>query len=122
MTPAGEQVAAADRRIAALSHLGVPFNGLFLPLIIWAASESSPFRRSHARQAFSFQVVFLSIWIVLVAYMGFGGLDPLVLLGVLGFAFVLELPQVVRALVGRPPFRVVPFEPRKARKSAVIGG
>lgn len=98
----------ADRWIAALSHCGVPLYGLLLPLLVWAFSERHPFRRRHASQAFSFQCVFLAGWVVAVVLMMTGRVEPLVLLAVLAAAMVVELPQMARALVGRPPLPLVP--------------
>jgi uncharacterized Tic20 family protein len=105
-----DTLTTADRRVAALAHLGVPIYGLFLPLIVWAVSASKPFRRAHARQAFSFQCIFLALWVVAVGLTIFGALSPLALLSILAVALLIELPQVRRALVGEQPFRMVPFE------------
>jgi len=101
---------SADRRIGALAHLGVPIYGFILPLVVWAVAKESPFRRAHARQAFSFQVGFIAVWVVGVVLMALGTLSPLVLLALLGVGFVAELPQVARALRGQPPLRLIPFE------------
>jgi uncharacterized Tic20 family protein len=104
-----DALTTADRRVAALAHLGVPIYGLFLPLIVWAVSAASPFRRAHARQAFSFQCVFLALWVVAVGLTIFGLLSPLILLAIVAIAFLFELPQVRRALAGEQPLRMVPF-------------
>jgi hypothetical protein len=104
------EITKADRRIAAVAHLGVPIYSVFLPLIIWAVSASHPFRRAHARQAFSFQCIFLVAWVVAVGRSVFGLLPPLDLLPILAVAFAVELPQVATALAGRRPMKLVPFE------------
>jgi len=77
---------------------------------VWAVSDGKHLRRRDARQAFSLQCVFLAVWIVLVGLMMFAAIKTSVLLGVLGLGFVVELPQVGRALAGRPPFRIVLLE------------
>ena len=100
----------ADRWIAAVAHLGIPLYSVFCPLVVWTISASHPFRREHARQAFSMQVTFLAVWVVLVVLMAFNVLATSVLLTVLAVGFVAELPQVARALAGRPPLRLIPFE------------
>ncbi len=88
----------------------MPIYSLFLPLIIWAVSPSHPYRRSHARQAFSFQCVFLAVWVVLVALLAMVRVGALVMLAVLMLGLLLEVPQVVRAMTGKPPLRIVPVE------------
>jgi hypothetical protein len=101
-------VTDSDRRIAALAHFGVPIYSVLLPLTIWGTSASHPFRRDNAREAFSFQCVFLGLWIVLVGLMITGRLSAITLLILLGLAFLLELPQAARAISGRQPWRMVP--------------
>src|SRR5260370_36340855 len=93
----------ADRRLAALAHLGVPLYSVLLPLVVWATSGTKPFRRAHARQAFSFQCLFLVVWLIAVGLMLFGVLGPLMLVAVLAVGLVLEFAQVVVAMAGRPP-------------------
>lgn len=100
----------SDRRgIAAIAHLGVPLFGVILPLAIWATSPPGSFQRTHASQALPFQALFLALWIVLVVGMAVGSVAPTTLLIVLSSAFVLEIPQVILALVGRPPVRLIPI-------------
>jgi len=54
------------------------------------------------------QGAFLAVWVVVLALAGSGvttwAVPPLTLLAVL----VLEIPNVARALAGRPPLRVLP--------------
>jgi hypothetical protein len=110
-------VSSSDRWIAAASHLGVPLYGPVLPGVIWATSSHHSFRRIHAAQAFSFQVVFIVVWVLLIGtYLvtasrpsGAPENGPFVLLGVLLITLVLELPNVVLALAGKPPLPLPPF-------------
>jgi hypothetical protein len=104
------EATVADRRVAALAHLGVPCWGPVLPLIVWAVSSGRPFRRAHASQAFSFQSVFIVGWAVLTGLVMGGVVGGGVPLVVLTIAFAVELPQVARGLGGKPPRRLVPFE------------
>jgi uncharacterized Tic20 family protein len=96
--------------VGALSHLGIPIYGFILPLIVWAVSEKKPFRRAHSRQALSFQCVFLVPYVICIGLMAFGKLNALVPVTLLAVGFVLEIPQVRRALAGRPPRRLIPVE------------
>ena len=102
--------ADGSRWIAAIAHLGLPIWGFFLPLLVWATSGQDPFRRAHARQAFAFQIAFLAVWVVLVVLMMSDVLPLSRLLAVAAVAFGLELLQVARALVRRPPLRLVPLD------------
>ena len=111
------EVSSSDRWIAAASHLGVPLYGPVLPGVIWAASSNHPFRKVHAAQAFSFQVVFIVVWVLAIgAYLvttampsGAPELGPLALLAVALVSVALEVPNVVRALAGKQPLPLPPF-------------
>jgi len=98
---------AGDRWIAAGSHLGVPFWAFFLPLIVWGTSPIGSFRRLHARQAFSYQLIYFPFHVVLTVAMAFGSVKPLLVCMLVGF--VLELPQVLCAALGRRPLPLPPF-------------
>ena len=63
----------------------------------------------HAARAFTFQCVFILCWIVLVGLMAAGTIDALVLAAVLAGGFVLEMPNVIQALRGRPPMHILPM-------------
>lgn len=106
-----EPSARAERWTAALAHLGVPLCSALLPALIWSSSPPGSFARTHARQAFSFQVTFLAVWVVLVSLQFFGVLSPLVLVATLGGVLLFEFPNVLAALAGRQPVRLIPFEP-----------
>jgi len=97
---------ASHRAWAAASHLGMPFWSFLLPLFVWLLSKPDSFQRIHARQAFSFQLVWLPVGFVGTVLM-IWAVEPLLLLIALGF--IIELPQVARALIGRPPFRFPRF-------------
>jgi hypothetical protein len=101
----------SERLWAAVSHLGVPFWSIVLPTVVWAATPAGSFRRRHARQAFSYQLVYLPVHIgfTLLALWGSGG--PLVVWLLVGF--LLEVPQVVLALMGRDPLPLPPFQTLK---------
>ena len=103
--------ASDGRGVAALAHLGVPIFSVLLPLAVWSSSPPQSFQRAHARQAFSFQVVFLACWVVLVTLMAIGAVAPMTLLAVGGLGLLLELPNVARALAGNGPIRLIPVEP-----------
>ena len=107
--PPSDWTSSTDRLVGALAHLGIPIYGFVLPLVIWAMCRTKPFRRDHARQAFAFQCAFLLPYAAAVALVTFDDLDVIVLAVVLGIGFLLELPQVVRALSGRRPLGLVPF-------------
>jgi uncharacterized Tic20 family protein len=98
----------SDRVVGALAHLGIPICGFILPLVIWSVCRTKPFQRAHARQAFAFQCLFLVPYVAVVGLVMFGDVDPIAAAAMLGFGFLLELPQVARALTGRPPLRMVP--------------
>lgn len=98
---------AGDKWLAAASHLGAPLYGPLLPLAIFFTSRGKRFRQTHAARAFTFQCVFILCWIVLVGLMAAGTIDALVLGAVLAGAVVLELPNVVQALRGRPPMHIL---------------
>jgi hypothetical protein len=85
---------SADRWVGALAHLGVPFMGPFLPLGVWAMNEQ-PFRKEHARQALTFQLGFIAIWVVIsVLSILVGVLPPSVMVVVLGLGLLSEMPQI----------------------------
>jgi hypothetical protein len=96
----------ATRLIAAAAHLGVPSFSVITPLIVWSLSSPGTLPRRHARQAFSYQCLYLPIHIALTALMLFGPFMPLLLCLTAGFA--LELPQIALAMAGRPPLRLLP--------------
>ncbi|MGD9796322.1 MAG: hypothetical protein AB7V43_22880 [Acidimicrobiia bacterium] len=110
MEPGAPQstLTTADRWVAAGSHLGVPFCALFLPLIIWGTSPIGSFRRLHARQAFSYQLIYFPVHVALTVVMAFGAVKPLLVCMLLGFA--LEIPQMVCAALGRRPLPLPPFK------------
>lgn len=91
-----------------MSHLGVPLWSIVIPAIVWSTSPEGSFARAHARQAFSFQLVYLPVGLLSTGLMIWHGPKPLLLCILVGV--VLEAPQVVRALRGVPPFRLVPFD------------
>ena len=104
--PAG----AKDRRLAAVVHLGPLVCGLNLPLFLWVVDDTkTPFCRSHVRHAIRFQLRFL---VVVAAYVGLfvaTEANPHVWLAYLlttAVVFGLEIPNVVRALGGKPPSRL----------------
>ena len=97
----------AERLWAAGSHLGVPFWSVILPAIVWSVSPMGSFRRRHARQAFSFQIVYLPLHVGFTALMLTGPVGPLLVCMLVGF--LLELPQIFRALTGRDPLPLPPF-------------
>jgi hypothetical protein len=98
----------SERLIAAGAHLGVPIYSVVLPGIVWATSSARPFARAHARQAFSFQCLFLIIWFGLVVGMAANLIDLKVMLVALVAGIAAEVPQVLRALGGRQPLRLLP--------------
>ena len=98
----------SERFWAAMSHFGVPLWSVILPAIVWAMAPAGSFRRRHARRAFSFQVVYLPVHAGLAIYMLWGSEGPLLVCMLLGF--LLELPQAARALVGKEPYPVPPFQ------------
>jgi len=101
--------AAAERGWAAVSHLGIPFWSVFVPLVVWFASPVGSLRRRRARRAFSYQLLYLPFHLVFTARMAFGGsAAPLVVCILVGF--LLELPQVARALRGKDPYPIPPFQ------------
>lgn len=100
--------ARSERLWAALSHLGVPFWSVVLPTIVWAVSPVGSFRRLHARQAFSYQLVYLPFHVFFTALMIWGAVGPLLICMLVGFIF--ELPQIARATAGKEPYPVPPFQ------------
>ena len=91
---------ATDRWVGALAHLGVPFMGPFLPLVIGTTSQQ-PFRKDHARQALAFQLCFMILWIPLVMLTVLAAtLPPSLLPGILGLALLGEVPQIARSVRG----------------------
>lgn len=101
-----------SRGKAALSHLGVPFLGPALPVLLWAFSSGEPFVRQHARQAFAFQVVFFLVYAGLTMAAILLDVLPIWALPIsLAIALALELPQIGLALSGRKPVRLLPGGP-----------
>jgi hypothetical protein len=103
-----DDATTADKRWAALAHLGVPLYSVVLPVVVYAASSGRSFRRLHARRAIPFQAVFLALWVVVIALAAGGvvswGLPP----ALLALALTLEIPNVGRALRGRLPLSFLP--------------
>jgi uncharacterized Tic20 family protein len=97
----------SERIWAAVSHLGVPFGSVLTPTIVWSVSPSGSFRRVHARQAFSYQLVYLPFHVFFTGLMLWGPVGPLLICMLVGF--VLELPQIARALLGKSPYPLPPF-------------
>jgi hypothetical protein len=98
----------SERLWAAVSNLGVPFWSLILPTIVWAVSPVGSFRRLHARQAFSYQLVYLPFHLFFTALMIWGPVGPLLICMLVGLIF--ELPQIARAIVGKKPYPWPPFQ------------
>ena len=96
-----------SRWLAAASHLGFPFYTVLLPVVIWVTSQPRSFVRSHARQALSFQCLFLVAWIISLMFVVFrNDMRPLVLCALT--ALVVESVQIIRALRGRQPIQMLP--------------
>lgn len=93
--------------LACIAHLGVPFGSVINPLVIWSINPTGSFARGHARQAFSYQCLYLPFHVVCTALMLFGPVAPLLICMTVGF--LLEIPQLVRGSLGLPPLRLVPF-------------
>ena len=74
----------------------------------WANTTHGSFPRVHARQAFSYQCIYLPLHIAFTLVMLLTG-EPMPLLICLAIGFALELPQVVLALLGRAPLPLPPF-------------
>jgi hypothetical protein len=100
--------ARSERVWAAVSHLGVPFWSLILPTVVWSVSPVGSFRRLHARQAFSYQLVYLPFHLFFTALMLWGPVGPLLICMLVGF--ILELPQIARAMMGKKPYPLPPFQ------------
>ncbi len=58
--------------------------------------------------AFAFQCVYLPFHIAATVLMVSGSVTPL--LACMALGLLLELPQVVRGLTGREPFRLIPID------------
>jgi hypothetical protein len=102
-----------DRVRSGISHLGLPFFLLLLPLIIWSISEVGSLPRRHARRAFSFQCVYLPFHVACTfAMVPTHSATPLLVCAAIGF--ILELPQIVRGFAGREPYKMPPFAILKA--------
>ena len=109
---------SSERLLAGVAHLGVPLYGPVLPLGVWAVSGKDSLLRRHDSQAFSFQLVFMVMWVILIgSYLvttalpsGAPGWGPVVMVVVVGVALILEIPNVVRGLRGREPLRIPPFK------------
>ena len=102
------EVSTADKRLGALAHLGIPIYSVFLPWVLYAASSARPFRRRHARHSIPFQCGFLALWIVVLALAVSGATSWVVPPIVLVVAFVLEMPNAVRALNAKLPLSFLP--------------
>jgi hypothetical protein len=101
---------AKDRWLAAFANLGVPIYGPFLPLLVWAVSGTKhPLARAHARTAFTFQCAFFAVYVPTAVFVMLDPTRILVLVVLLGGAFVLELPNVIRAVRGSNPWRLIPL-------------
>jgi hypothetical protein len=103
-----KQTTGSERLLAAAANLGVPFASIGPSLAIWANTATGTHPRAHARRAFSYQCVYLAFHVVFTVVMLVSG-DPKPLLICLAVGFVLELPQVALALLGRPPLPLPPF-------------
>lgn len=98
---------AKDRRLAALSHLGMPLCGVLLPLLLSFADDArTPFCKVHVHHALGFQIRF---FLVVLVFMGLQMalpenqvVYPAYLLACAA-ALGLEIPNVRRALAGDPP-------------------
>ncbi len=98
-----------DRFWAAASHVGTFCGGPLTPLIVWSASPTGSLRRSHARQAFAYQMVYLPVYVlVLVKELVFANRVESVFICV-GIGVALTVPQMIRAAIGKPPWPVPPF-------------
>ena len=91
-----QPIEAADRTVAALTHLSglagyvVPLGGIVVPIIIWAVRKDSPVISSIAKQAILLNVaVFLLVAVTAILWLTLI-LIPLVLMfwGVLGIVAV----------------------------------
>ena len=100
--------ARSERVWAAVSHLGVPFWSLILPTVVWSVSPVGSFRRLHARQAFSYQLVYLPFHLFFTAVMLWGPGGPLLICMLVGL--ILELPQIARAMMRKKPYPLPPFQ------------
>jgi uncharacterized Tic20 family protein len=93
--------------VAAFAHLGIPIYGPLLPLIVRAVSKDKPFRREHASQALAYQLCFYGLWLILTVLCIIYEALPMNVMGVVAvLGFLLEVPQVARALRGQPPFHL----------------
>ena len=87
----------------------MPLWSVLTPALLFAMGNPSGLRRRHASAAFSFQVVFLLLWVMFVPAVIVGAVvQPEVMPIVLGVVFLLQLPNVMLALAGREPIRMVP--------------
>ena len=107
-TPSGvsDSPCAGDRGVGALAHLCIPLWGPVLPLIVREVT-AQPFRKEHARQALPFQLCFFALWVVLVVLAVALKVVPVTALPIVALlGFLAELPQVIRALAGKPPYQL----------------
>lgn len=95
--------------MAVLAHLGVPFLGLLMPLVIWLSAQPRTFTRIHARQAFSYQCIVFPCYLAIVVLVMFGVWPPWSMPLCLAIGFAFEVPQIARAMGGRRPLRLPPF-------------
>src|SRR5262245_13726146 len=98
----------SDRLLAAAANLGVPFASVGPSLAIWANTARGSHPRTHARRAFSYQCVYLPFHVAFTLVTLLTG-DTKPLLTCLAVGFLLELPQVALALLGRPPLPLPSF-------------
>ncbi len=103
-----DSASVSDLRRSGLCHLGMPFLSVLLPLIVWSTARPESLPRRHARQAFAFQCVYLPFHIAATVLLVTGSVTPL--LACMGMCLLFEVPQVVRGLSGREPFRLIPVD------------
>jgi uncharacterized Tic20 family protein len=104
-----EMPSRRERWLAVLGHFGVPFYGPLLPLVVWALAGRSNFLRAHASQAFSFQCLFLIIYLPTMILVVTKTVSLFVLPVLILAALVAEVLNAIRALRGESVIRVVPI-------------
>ena len=102
-----EALDSRDRRIAAISHCGIPFYGPFLPWVILWKSKDNEFRMRHARAALRFQLDFLAVYVLMVFLVIAFDSPMFYLLVLLVFGLLVEFMNVFRALRGNLPIRIL---------------
>lgn len=102
-------ISSKDRRVAAVSHLGIPFCGVFLPLLLTVADEGrTPFCKVHVRHALVVQLRFLVVLLVadlLGAVYPNNEITYPAFMMIYAFTLGFEIPNVRRAVAGVPPVR-----------------